>query len=117
MRCTPAPASWRSAALSSADCPAPITATDEPANFDRSAWLHGCDTAGVGSGSPPASAASTGGTAANCTWPAAITTELVLKTSPDARVTSKPLAPAGSGTTRVTRSRSTGTSCSWNHRP
>ena len=113
-RCTPAPASWSSAALSSADCPAPITATSEPANFERSAWLLACDTAAVGSGSPPASAASSGGVYVNCTCPAAITTDLVVNTSPDPSVTSK---PAPERATFVTFSCSIGTSCSWNQRP
>lgn len=114
MRCTPAPLSWSRAAVSSADWPAPTTATSEPANFDRSSCCDVCDTSDVGRGSPSASEARTGGRFVNCTWPAAITTERVVKISPVPSSTSK-RSPAA--LTRTTRSCSIGTSCSWNQQP
>jgi hypothetical protein len=111
---TPAPASWSNAAVSSADWPAPITATSEPAKTDRSrCWLV-WETRAVGSGSPWASAATTGGRYENWTCPAAITTLVVRIDSPEPRVTSNPPLAR---TTLVTRSRSTGTRRSWNHIP
>ncbi len=117
---TVAPASCISAALSSADCPPPITATRLPLKTDRSeCWLV-CESRASAAGPAGARWASDCGIRARPVSPEATTTAEAVNTSPSSSRTVKPrLAPGPvARVTDATRVSSTAPTCrSWNHWP
>lgn len=86
---TSAPASASSAALSSADCPAPTIATRRPAKTERSGCCAAWDSTPSAAGPPGERLSSSGGVYAYGMTPQATTTESVRSCSPEASCRSK----------------------------